>query len=158
MKTVNEFCVSNGAQRLSVRLQTKWLWNRFLLQVLKPQNCACFDQGASWHSGNYRVYIHFKTCMWHDKNTIKKFIAGLLWFYKIISFTAELRHLRFSMVAQLQSHLLRIGSKWFLLIWSEKSLLSFALFLLGSKNKSREKLCLPNWFTINIPHCYWINL
>ena len=47
MKTVNEFCVSNGAQRLSDRLQTKWLWNRFLLQLLKPQNCACFDQGAS---------------------------------------------------------------------------------------------------------------
>ena len=29
---------------------------------------SCFKQGASWHSGNYRVWIHSETCMWHDKN------------------------------------------------------------------------------------------
>ena len=29
---------------------------------------ACFEQGVPWHSGNYRVWIHSKTHMWHDKN------------------------------------------------------------------------------------------
>ena len=35
MKTVNEFCVSNGAKWLSNRLWNKWLWNWLLLQLLK---------------------------------------------------------------------------------------------------------------------------
>ena len=29
---------------------------------------ACFEQGVAWHSGNYRVWIHYKTRTWHDKN------------------------------------------------------------------------------------------
>ena len=29
---------------------------------------ACFEQGVPWHSGNCRVWIHFKTYVWHDKN------------------------------------------------------------------------------------------
>ena len=28
--------------------------------------CACFEQGVSWHSGNYRVWIHSKMSTWHD--------------------------------------------------------------------------------------------
>ena len=28
---------------------------------------ACFEQGVSWHSGNYRVWIHSETRAWHDK-------------------------------------------------------------------------------------------
>ena len=42
-------------------------------------------------------------------------------FYQIISFTAELMHLRFTMVEQLQLPLARTGSKWFLFIWSKKN-------------------------------------
>ena len=30
--------------------------------------CACFEEGVPWHSGNYRVCIHFETRTWHDKN------------------------------------------------------------------------------------------
>ena len=30
--------------------------------------CACFEQGVPCHSGNYRVWIHSETHMWHDKN------------------------------------------------------------------------------------------
>ena len=37
MKTVNEFYVFNGTKWLSVCLRTKWLWNQFLLQLLKFQ-------------------------------------------------------------------------------------------------------------------------
>ena len=29
---------------------------------------ACFKQGVPWHSGNYRVWIHSETHMWHGKN------------------------------------------------------------------------------------------
>ena len=28
----------------------------------------CFEQGAPWHSGKYRVWIHCEMCTWHDKN------------------------------------------------------------------------------------------
>ena len=38
--------------------------------------CACFEQGIPWLSGNYRVWIHFKTCAWHDEN-IKSLSLGL---------------------------------------------------------------------------------
>ena len=39
---------------------------------------ACFEQGAPWHSDNYRVYIHSKTWMWHDKkNTQLKNVLPL---------------------------------------------------------------------------------
>ena len=127
MQTVNEFYV------FLTRLNSwafEWLWNRFLLQLLK----VSFEEGAHWHSGNYRVYIHSKMHMQHDKNT--QFLAGLPFF-------------RFSMLEQLQSHLARIGSKPFPFISSEKSFLS--------KKTSREKSCLPNWFTINIPHGYRLN-
>ena len=29
---------------------------------------SCFEQGVPWHSGNYRLWIHSKTCAWHDRN------------------------------------------------------------------------------------------
>ena len=28
----------------------------------------CFEQGLSWHSGNYRAWIHSEMRTWHDKN------------------------------------------------------------------------------------------
>ena len=30
--------------------------------------CACIEHRVRWHSDNYRVWIHFETCTWHDKN------------------------------------------------------------------------------------------
>ena len=30
--------------------------------------CTCFEQGVLWHSGNFRMWIHSETRMWHDKN------------------------------------------------------------------------------------------
>ena len=67
LKTVNEFCVSNGAKWLSIRLWKKWLWNDSCCSYLNFRYRACFKQGASWYSDNCRVYIHSKTWMWHDK-------------------------------------------------------------------------------------------
>ena len=34
---------------------------------LNFKSCTCFDQGVPCNSGNYRVWIHSKTYMWHDK-------------------------------------------------------------------------------------------
>ena len=31
---------------------------------------TCFKQGVPWHSGNYKVWIHSETPMWHDKNIV----------------------------------------------------------------------------------------
>ena len=28
---------------------------------------TCFEQEVSWHSSNYRVWVHSETRMWHDK-------------------------------------------------------------------------------------------
>ena len=72
---------------------------------------AYFEQGAPWYPDNYRVYIHSKTWLWHDKKNTQ--LKNFLPLY------------RFSMVKQLKSHLARIGSKRFLFIRSEKYFLSF---------------------------------
>ena len=50
---------------------------------LNVKYCACFEQRAPWHSGNY------KTHMWHNKNTQLKTFLPLQ--------TVSLRHLRFYM-------------------------------------------------------------
>ena len=40
---------------------------------------TCFEQGVSWHSGNYSELIHSETLTWHDKN-----IQSLLGFEVIL--------------------------------------------------------------------------
>ena len=39
---------------------------------------ACFEQGAPWHSGNYRVWIHSETRTWHNntQSVFKSFISS----------------------------------------------------------------------------------
>ena len=66
------------------------------------RSCACFEQRAPWHSGNYRMLPYSKTRMWHNKNIQLKTFLPLHTFYEIISFTV-LRHLRFYTVEQSQS-------------------------------------------------------
>ena len=55
------------AKWLSVGLRTKQLWVRNQLKSLKFTFRACFEQGAPWHSVNYRVWIHSETRTWHDE-------------------------------------------------------------------------------------------
>ena len=50
-------------------LRTKWLWFEFCCSHLNFRYCACFEQGVSWHSGIYRMWVHSETRTWHDKNT-----------------------------------------------------------------------------------------
>ena len=63
------------AKWLSVCLRTTWLWVRILLQssrLLWARSSLTFRQlqsAASCSHLNYRVQIHSKMHMWHDKNT-----------------------------------------------------------------------------------------
>ena len=45
---------------LSVRLRTSCSHLNFRFR-------ACFELRVPWHSGNYRVWIHSETRLWHDK-------------------------------------------------------------------------------------------
>ena len=47
---------------------------------------ACFEQGVSWHSGNYRVLIHFEMRTWHDKNIQSHFYTSKYFFVFYIYF------------------------------------------------------------------------
>ena len=107
--------------------------------------CACFEQMATWHLGNYKVHTHSKTRMWHDKSTqLKNFLLLHTVLLNYFNYIRVLRHLTFCMVKQLQLSLAGIGSNWFLLIWSEKSLMALKLFTTNQQQKS----CSPNLFTI----------
>ena len=41
---------------------------KYCCSHLNFRHCVCFKQGVLWHSGNYRVYIHFERRTRHDKN------------------------------------------------------------------------------------------
>ena len=92
--------------------------------------CVCLGKRAPSYPDNYRLYIHSKACMWHNKNTQLKDFLPLYSVYQIFSFTAGLTHLRFSMVKQLQSRLARNWSKRLLFI--SKRFASFSRYLFGS--------------------------
>ena len=66
--TVNQLVKLAGLSKwLSGCLQTKWLWVRILLHS-NFRYRACFGQGVSWRSANYRVWIRSETWTWRDKN------------------------------------------------------------------------------------------
>ena len=138
MKTVNEFYMFlTGLNGWAFVYKLSGFAIDSCCSYLNFRYCTCFEYGAPCHSGNYRVYIHSKTRMWHDKNIQLHSYRSTL-FYKSISFAVELRHLRISMMEQLQSRLARTGSG-FLVIWLEERFLFLWLFLLGSKKKNHEK-------------------
>ena len=128
---------------MSVHLRTNCLWNRFLLLPLKLQILRLFGQIAPWHSGNSRVYIHSKKCLWHDKNTqLKNFLP----LYSVLS-----NYFIYSRVNA--SYILHGGTTP--VAPSKNWIKAISIHLI--KKKSQEKTCLPNWFIINISNGYWIN-
>ena len=58
------------AKWLSVRFQTKWLWIESSSSHLNFRFCTCFEQGVTWHSDNYRVWIHSEMHTWQDNNIV----------------------------------------------------------------------------------------
>ena len=81
-KHFNTICCSNGIQTDNhlVRKRilnhfaklAKWLVcivSTYLYGIhLNFRYRACFEEGAPWHSGNYRLYIHSEIRTWHDNN------------------------------------------------------------------------------------------
>ena len=41
---------------------------KFVYAYQKMLHLKYFEQGVPWHSDNYRVWIHFETRTWYDKN------------------------------------------------------------------------------------------
>ena len=142
MKTVNEFCVSNGATWISIRLWNKWLWNDSCCSYLNFKYRACFEQGAPWYSDNCRVYIHSKTWMWHDKKNsqLKNFLPlySVLLIYSKVK-ASQILHGGTTPVApsknQIEAISVHLIRKTFPVVHN---------YLVV--NKSQEKSCLPNWF------------
>ena len=88
---VKELLARNRCEAWSLS-DCKWTWtHNHLVHNRTPSHLAklakwpkwfraCFEQRVPWHSGNYRVWIHSKTCAWHDKNiqwNINHFITSL---------------------------------------------------------------------------------
>ena len=115
---------------VGARLQTKRLWDRFLLQLLKCQILRLFGAKISLTLKQRRVVqTQSKRRMWHRKNTqLKIFLPLHTVLLNYFIYIRVLRHLRFYMVKQFQSCLSGIGPKRFLYIWSEKCFLSFKFF------------------------------
>ena len=69
---------------LYVCLWTKWLWNGSCYSNLNFRRICLAPWGkrAPWRSDNYRVHIHSKACMWHDKNRLLKYFLPL---YSVLS-------------------------------------------------------------------------
>ena len=84
--------------------------------LLNFRYCACFEQGVSWHSGIYRVWIHSQTRAWLDRN-----IQSNASYRKVL--TTQLNHL-----ASLTKWLsVRLRAKW---LWVRVLLESFKLQIL----------------------------
>ena len=62
---------------LSVRLRTKWLWLRVPLQSLNFRFPACFEQGLSWHSGNYIECGFTVKCVRDMMKTYSQYLTGV---------------------------------------------------------------------------------
>ena len=60
--------LDSNPQPLSLQTNTQPLTELCCGSSFKFRFCASFEQGVPWHSGNYRLWIHSETCMWHDKN------------------------------------------------------------------------------------------
>ena len=54
-------------------------------ELLARKKIACFEQGVSRHSGNYRVWIHSETHTLHDKNIQIVLVFAILTIGPLIS-------------------------------------------------------------------------
>ena len=108
---------------------------------------AYFEQGAPWYPDNYRVYIHSKTWLWHDKkNTqLKNFLplyTVLLIYSKVKA--SQILHGKTTQVAPSKNWIKAISIHQIRKIFPV-----FHIYLVVKK--SQEKPCLPDWFPVNIP-------
>ena len=63
---------------------------------------TCFEQGFSWHSGNYRMWIHSETYTWHDNNihsvkiSLSAFMCANAFLYFVMSYFFSVKLIFFS--------------------------------------------------------------
>ena len=108
---------------------------------------VCFEQGAPWYSDNYRVYIHSKTWMWHDKKNTQ--LKNFLPLYTVLLIyskgkASQILHGETTPVAPSKNWIKAISIHQI-----RKTFPDFHIYLVVKK--SQEKPCLPDWFPINIP-------
>ena len=77
--------MSNAPYRFVLKTQLSIIWPFWLngwMFIYELKGCGfefscshlnfrfrvCFEQRVSWHSGNYKVWIHSETRTWHDRN------------------------------------------------------------------------------------------
>ena len=82
IKTVNKFCVSNGAQDWVFIYEINGSEIDSCYSFLNFRYRACFEQGTHWYSDNCRVYTHSKTWMLHDKKNTQ--LKNYLPFYCVL--------------------------------------------------------------------------
>ena len=107
---------------------------------------ACFEQGAPWYSDNYRVYIHSKTWMWHDKKNTQ--LKNLLPLYSALLIYSKVRA---SQILHGETNPVAPSKNWIKAIsihQIRKTLSVFHIYLVVKK--SQGKPCWPDWFPINI--------
>ena len=108
---------------------------------------ACFEQGAPWYSDNYRVYIHSKTWMWHDKKNTQ--LKNFLPLYSALLIYSKVRA---SQILHGETNPVAPSKNWIKAISIHQIRKTFPVFhIYLVVKKSQEKPCLPDWFPINIP-------
>ena len=76
---------------------------------------TCFEQGVLSHFGNYRVWIHSETYLWHDKT-----IQSIAWYRKVLK--THLIHL----VCLAKCLSVRLQTKW---LWVRVKLQLLKLYI-----------------------------
>ena len=66
--SVKELCCLKQEQYLKFVYKLSGCGSESYCSHFNFRYCSCFKQGVSWHSGNYRVWIHSEMHIWHDKN------------------------------------------------------------------------------------------
>ena len=94
--------------------------------------CASFEQGAPWHSGNYRVWIHAETRRWHDNN-----IQSNAPYRQVL--TTQLNHLA-CLTKWLSVHL---RTKW---LWVRVPLQSLGEYLMKNYQKAKKNCNIVSKF------------
>ena len=99
-----------------------------------------FEQGVPWHSGNYRVWIHFEMRTWHDKNIQSKGPWRQV-------LRTQLNHL----VSLAKFLSVRLLTKWFWVRFQLQSL-NFRLYGCVEPGVSWPQATINNGFTLKCVH------
>ena len=120
-----------------------------------------FEQGAPWYSDNYRVYIHSKTWMWHDKKNTQ--LKNFLPLYTVLLIYSKVKA---SQILHGETTPVALSKNWIKAI-SQKNI-SCLSYLIGSKKITRKIMLtwlIPNKYstgywrnTLSYKICHWVDI